>query len=166
MEIHSIDSFLSYYERVRERTLWVVELVPPERMEWVYLPGKFSIADSIRHIAAIERLLYAEIVQGKPSCYDGCGAHLAAGYDDVLAYFQQMHEETVAILRELTDEDLQRKCATPGGGEIRVWKWLRAMVEHEIHHRAQLYLYLNMLGVRTPPMFGLTEEQLKEMILR
>jgi len=36
------------------------------------------------------------------------------------------------------------------------------MVEHEIHHRAELYIYLNMLGVKTPPMFGLTAEQVQE----
>ena len=33
------------------------------------------------------------------------------------------------------------------------------MVEHEIHHRGQIYLYLAVLGVPTPPLYGLTEEQ-------
>jgi uncharacterized damage-inducible protein DinB len=37
------------------------------------------------------------------------------------------------------------------------------MVEHEIHHRGQIYVYLSMLGVKTPPIFGLTSEQLKEL---
>ena len=35
------------------------------------------------------------------------------------------------------------------------------MTEHEIHHRGQLYLYLGILGVATPPIFGLTEEEVK-----
>jgi uncharacterized damage-inducible protein DinB len=59
----------------------------------------------------------------------------------------------------LSDEDLKRKCMTPGNVEITTWKWLRAMVEHEIHHRAQLYIYLNLLDVKTPPIFGLNAEQ-------
>ena len=162
MEITTITSFLDYYERVRERTLRVIEAVPADKMNWAYMPGKFTIADIIRHSAAIERNLYAECAQGMPSRYYGCGSDLADGYEGVLAYFHNMHRESVAIFRGLTEEDLQRKCRTPAGGEIRVWKWLRAMIEHEVHHRAQLYLYLNMLGVRTPPIFGLTEEQLKE----
>jgi uncharacterized damage-inducible protein DinB len=33
------------------------------------------------------------------------------------------------------------------------------MVEHEVHHRGQIYLMLNLLQVPTPPIFGLTEEE-------
>jgi len=36
------------------------------------------------------------------------------------------------------------------------------MVEHEIHHRGQLYTYLGLLGVPTPPLYGLTAEQAAE----
>jgi uncharacterized damage-inducible protein DinB len=61
----------------------------------------------------------------------------------------------------LSPDDLQKKCATPGGTSITVWKWLRAMVEHEIHHRAQIYTYLGMLGIPTPPIYGLTSEEVK-----
>jgi uncharacterized damage-inducible protein DinB len=35
------------------------------------------------------------------------------------------------------------------------------MIEHEIHHRAQIYVYLGVLGVTTPPLFGLTSEQVR-----
>ena len=40
-------------------------------------------------------------------------------------------------------------------------KWLRAMTEHEAHHRGQLYLMLAMRGVATPPIFGLTSEEVR-----
>jgi len=33
------------------------------------------------------------------------------------------------------------------------------MVEHEIHHRGQIYLYLAIQGVPTPPLYGLTSEE-------
>ncbi len=36
------------------------------------------------------------------------------------------------------------------------------MAEHEIHHRGQLYMYLGMLGVETPPIYGLTSEEVAE----
>jgi len=50
---------------------------------------------------------------------------------------------------------------TPGGVELRIGKWLRSMVEHEVHHRGQIYLYLAMLEIPTPPLYGLTEEEVK-----
>jgi uncharacterized damage-inducible protein DinB len=65
------------------------------------------------------------------------------------------------IFDRLTAADLERKCTTPGGASITVWKWLRAMVEHEVHHRAQIYVYLGMLEIPTPPIYGLTSEEVK-----
>jgi uncharacterized damage-inducible protein DinB len=33
--------------------------------------------------------------------------------------------------------------------------------EHEIHHRGQLYTILSVLDVPTPPIFGLTSEEVR-----
>jgi uncharacterized damage-inducible protein DinB len=66
------------------------------------------------------------------------------------------------IFTRLTADDLNQKCLTPGGVSITVWKWLRAMVEHEIHHRAQIYTYLGLLGIAAPPIYGLTSEEVRE----
>jgi uncharacterized damage-inducible protein DinB len=70
-----------------------------------------------------------------------------------------LHAEAMAIFRALTPEMLGAKCTTPGGAALTTWKWLRAMEEHEIHHRGQLYLMLGMLGIDTPPLYGHTSEQ-------
>ncbi len=162
MEITNLDSFLEYYERVRERTLRVVNCIPRDKIEWMYQEGKFTLGDIVRHLAALERYMFAENVQGKPSRYPGHGRELAEGFENVLVYFKRMHEETVAIIEQLSPEDLHKKCATPNGTPITVWKWLRAMVEHEIHHRGQIYLYLSMLEVPTPPLYGLTSEEVRK----
>ena len=143
-----------YWEKVRQRTLKVIACIPPEKFDWRYAEGKFSFADIIRHLATIERYMYAENVQLKPSLYPGHGPELANGLENVLAFFNHMHQESVAIFSRLSPEDLRKKCITPGGAPIAIWKWLRAMVEHEVHHRAQIYTYLGMLGITTPPISG------------
>jgi uncharacterized damage-inducible protein DinB len=159
MEIHAIGPFLEYYEKIRQRTLKVIERIPPDRIDWTHKEGKFTFADLIRHLAAIERYMYAENAQLKPSRYPGHGKELADGYENVLAYLDRTHRESVDIFSRLSVEDLNKKCLTPGNVEITVWKWLRAMVEHEIHHRGQLYIYLSMIGVPTSPLYGLTSEE-------
>ncbi|MBD0372038.1 MAG: DinB family protein [Pyrinomonadaceae bacterium] len=161
MEIRNIEPFLDYFERIRERTMRVVRAVPPDRIDWTYKEGKFTFADIIRHLAAIERYMYAENVKLRPSLYPGHGPELADGYEAVLDFMDRMHAESMEIFRSLSDDDLKRKCRTPGGAEIAVWKWLRAMIEHEIHHRGQLYLYLAWLDVATPPIYGLTSEEVR-----
>ncbi len=161
MEILSIETFLAYYERLRARTLRVINCIPPDKIEWTYKEGKFTLGDLIRHLATIERYMYGETVQGKPSRYPGHGTELAEGFEETLAFFHRMHDESMQIFRGLSTEDLQKKCLTPNGTPITVWKWLRAMTEHEIHHRGQLYLYLGMLDIPTPPIYGLTSEEVR-----
>jgi uncharacterized damage-inducible protein DinB len=159
MEQERVESFLDYFEKIRERTLRVIRCIPPTKIDWTYKEGRFTFADLIRHLAAIERYMYAENVQLKPSRYPGHGRELADGHAEVLEYMNRLHAESMEIFRALSDSDLQKRCQTPGGASITIQKWLRAMVEHEVHHRGQIYLYLGMLDVPTPPLYGLTSEE-------
>ena len=161
MEIRSVPQFLEYWANLRERTRRVALCVPPERLEWTHRAGAFTFGDLIRHLATIERYMYAETLAGRPSRYPGCGRDLADGYEAVLAYVDRLDYEARDIIGGLADADLARKCRTPAGIEITTWKWLRAMCEHEAHHRGQIYLMLGMLGVAAPPLFGLTSEEVR-----
>ena len=162
MEVTSVAPFLDYWEMVRGRTVRVVDWIPEDRLEWTWQPGKFTLGDVVRHLAAIERYMYAENAARRPSRYPGHGRELAEGLPAVRAFLDRCHAETVEILGGLSDGDLREKCVTPGGASLAVGKWLRLMVEHEIHHRGQLYLGLGLLGVPTPPIYGLTSEEVRE----
>lgn len=162
MQIQDIHTFLQYYSKIKSRTKRIFPFIPPDKMEWTYQEGKFTIADLIRHLATIERHMYAENVQLKPSLYKGCGIEYAEGYENVIRFYDDMQKESFDIFRTLSNEDLNRKCMTPAGIEITTWKWMRAMVEHEIHHRAQIYTYLGILGITTPPLYGLTSEEVAD----
>ena len=114
------------------------------------------------HLGAIERWMFAENALLHPSTYPGHGRELADGYDAIVDYMQRMHAESMQIFRSLDDSRFDERTTTPGGAHLRVRHWIRSMIEHEIHHRGQLYLYLGILDVPTPPLYGLTEEQVKE----
>jgi uncharacterized damage-inducible protein DinB len=161
MEIHTIQPFMQYFGNVRERTMRVARCVPPDKIDWSYAPGKFTLGDLLRHIAVTERYLFAENIQGRPSRYTTHGKELADCRDAILALMERLQAESMQIFSNLTDASLQEKCVNVGGMEITRWKWMRAMVEHEIHHRGQIYLYLGMLGVPTPPLYGLTSEEVR-----
>jgi uncharacterized damage-inducible protein DinB len=161
MEIRTIQPFLQYFGNVRERTMRVARCIPPDKMDWSYAPGKFTLGDLLRHIAVTERYMFAENVQGRTSRYTSHGKEFADGRDNVFAFMERLHAEAMEIFAKLSDEDLQGKCRNVGGTDITVWKWLRSMTEHEIHHRGQIYLYLGILGVPTPPLYGLTSEEVR-----
>jgi uncharacterized damage-inducible protein DinB len=162
MQPANAQEFVRYFASVRGRTLRVAACVPRDRLEWAPRPGGFSFGDLLRHLAGVERWMFAENAAGRPSRYPGHGRELADGWDEVFAYLDRLHSEAVGIVEALLPEDLLRRCETPGGATMPAWKWLRAMVEHEAHHRGQIYLMLGLLGVATPPLYGLTEEQVRE----
>ncbi|HVT01933.1 MAG TPA: DinB family protein [Thermoanaerobaculia bacterium] len=162
MKVETIEEFLTYFDSIRGRTRRVAACIPADKVEWTPRPGSFTLGDLVRHIAATERWMVGENIQGRPSAYQGCGTELADGLDNVLAYLDTMHSQFLEILMSLSDEDLKRPCITPAGTELARWKWLRAMIEHEVPHRGQIYLLLGLLDVPTPPLYGLTSEQVRE----
>ena len=152
-------AFLDYLDKVHARTRRVAVLVPPDDLEWAPAPGRFTFGDLIRHLAGIERGMYAETVHGRPSAYPGHGRALADGFDATIAYYDRLHAESRALFAALPEARWTAKCETPAGAPITVHKWLRLMIEHEAHHRGQLYLMLGMRGVAAPQLYGLTEEE-------
>ena len=162
MQISEFQIFLEYFDKVHQRTLRVLRCIPADRVEWSFHPGKWTLGDLVRHMAAVKRHMFVETARGNPSRYAGCGRELADGLEAIVIYLDTMHRESAEILSRLSQDDLNRKCTTPDGASITVWKWLRLMVEHEIHHRGQIYTYLAMLEVATPPLYGLTSEQVRD----
>jgi len=163
MEITRIAPFLDYFDRIHDRTRRLIDCVRDEDLEWRAAPGRFTAGELIRHLAGIERYMYAETVHGRPMRYPGHDRSLADGLDATKDYYDRLHGESRSLFAELTDARLAEKCLTPSGVPITVGKWLRAMVEHEAHHRGQIYFILGMRGIQTPPIFGLTVEQLSAL---
>jgi len=149
--VTGIGQFLEYRDRVHFRAPRVMTCIARERLEWSFLEGKFTLGDIIPHLAGIdERDRFVEGVLGRPPRYPGPGRELAGGYDQVLAYFDRLRNESTDLLRTLTPQDLQPKSNTPEGSPITTWKWLRSMIEHEVHHRGQIICTWECWGVPTP----------------
>jgi uncharacterized damage-inducible protein DinB len=98
-------SFLAYWRNARSRTVRVLEALSPEDLEWAPVPGAFSFGDLFRHLAGLERFMYAENVQGRPSVYPGHWADLAPGLDGVRAYLDRYHAKSQALFG-FTEEQL------------------------------------------------------------
>jgi uncharacterized damage-inducible protein DinB len=157
------EDFLQNFEQVRDRTMRLVKCIPPDKVEWTCREGEFTLGDLARHIASTERTIFAECACGRPSRYKGCGRDLADGRDNIVAYMERMHTESMEIFRNMSDAEWNAKGTSPEGKPVTAWRMLRAMLEHEIHHRGQMYVYLGILGVPVPSLFGLNERQVKTL---
>ena len=97
MDIKSFHDFLEYYDKVRARTKLIITRIPLDKIDWTYREDKFTFADLIRHLGAIERHMYAENAQLKPSRYIGCDKELGVGPEAVLKFLDDTHKESMKI---------------------------------------------------------------------
>lgn len=160
VEIHSIKSFLKYFSSIRGRTNRIIGEIPEEKINWAPSETSFSFAEIIIHIANTEYEVYIQNIMQRKSIYSGHQRNGILTKHDLIRYLEKNHEKTLEELLTLSDKDLHNRCETAAGASISIWKLLRVMIEHEIHHRGQIFTYLNLLGIKTTPIFGLRSEEL------
>lgn len=173
MEAQSVSEFIKYWRGFRGRTRRTLGAFPADAGSWRPVEGAFCVADLTRHLGRAERDFFVvRVCGGPPRVALGAEAALGKGGDTdlkvALTELDALHEESCGMLADLENREgsdaLQRRVTTPVGAEITAWKWLRAMCEHEAHHRGQLALYLRMLGLDPPPIFGHKAEAVGEAL--
>jgi len=159
--IQSTTDFIKYFDSIRRRTLNYIRVVPSDRLGWSPNPGDFSCADIIRHMIASKRMFVRVAMEGRWK-YDGHESDEKQGLEELIAQFEATHAEAMDTLKRLPNEGLNEPRFGPKGEgyPLKAWRWMMAMTEHEIHHRSQLAVYLSLMGVQPPHIFGLGVEDL------
>jgi uncharacterized damage-inducible protein DinB len=159
--IQSTADFIKYFESIRRRTMNYIRIVPPDRLGWSLKDGEFTCADIIRHISVSEKMFVRVAVEGRWN-YEGHISEQKQSLDVLITQLETSHIEAIQVLKQMSDQELNEPRYGPKGDghPLKAWRWLMAMTEHEIHHRSQLAVYLSLLGVQPPHIFGLGVEDL------
>jgi len=159
--IGSTTDFVKYFEGIRRRTLNYIRIVPADRLAWSPKEGEFTCADIIRHIIAAEKMFVRVVTEGIWN-YEGHESEGEQSLDELIAQLESTHTEAMEKLGQFRDQDLHipRNGPNQKGHPLKAWRWLMAMAEHEIHHRSQLAVYLSLMEVQPPHIFGLGVEDL------
>lgn len=162
MEINDIESFIKYFDNIRKRTAKVLNCIPEDKIDWSPKQGKMTFGDIITHLALSERYLFVGIAKYDKNDYSGFDHANVKGYKSIMEFIEESHKESMTLLHSIENSELNKKVTTPDGVKITMWKLLRAMVEHEIHHRGTIYSNLSLLDIKTPPIFGLEEQEVRK----
>lgn len=147
-----------YRHEVRAGTLQAVQNLPDEHLEWKPTAGVHSIMGWLRHIAQSEDWWIQHGVLGRA---DFTPKRKTALYDrgQVLEYLAQTRATTERLLAEWPAQKLQETRpspmgmrAMPRGPELTLHWIMGNLFDHERHHRAQIYLYLRLMGLE-PPLY-------------
>ncbi|MFN8470806.1 MAG: DinB family protein [Anaerolineae bacterium] len=157
--ITSVAVFSDYWQQIHRRTREVVAALPPDRLDWRPAPEEFTAAELVRHIGSARRMNILSATLGE-SAYPGHDERFGVTLRDLLHYLDATHAEVSNRLAGMPDEELTEARQGVSGRSYPAWDILMGMVEHEIHHRSQLAMYLTLMGVTPPPLYGLYVEDL------
>jgi uncharacterized damage-inducible protein DinB len=160
--IQSVTRFIDYYDGIRRRTQHFIDAIPADRIDWFPVEGEFTFGELIRHLAAAENMFVGAVVHGKWK-YAGHKPEEKQERDAAIALLQTTHREAMNLLGTLSDSELMESRPSLSGPEIKTWRLLMAMVEHEVHHRSQMAMYLTLIQVSPPHLLGLGVEDVISM---
>lgn len=146
------DDLLGYWEGHRRLTRRTIAAFPQaELLNYVPAPPLRSFAEMIREALELDPVLRG-VATGEwkwTTRYES-----VATKDDLLAAWDESAELLRDYWRQITVDKLLKVEPDPffGGPASSNLARVLYLIDNEIHHRAQGYVYLRMLG-RTPPPF-------------
>lgn len=157
------DLLLPEYDNEVAITRKVLQEVPDDDPDWKPQEKAFSIAHLAQLVAGIPSWT-GRITQGTeldiaPPGSEGQSAYSNQKTEKLLAEFDKNVVAGRAAIAKTSDADFQVPWHLKKGGETVLtmprYAMLRSMVlNHLVHHRAQLGLYLRMLNRHVPSMYG------------
>ena len=149
-----LDDLREHLERYRAVTLQCLDLVADEDLGWRPGPDVYTLGQQFLHIAQGEDFQIRGLLFGDWDYERGRFPRKAPGVEDLRELLLETRSRTMAALDELDGARLDEPVDW-GRGEPaqthRWWLWL--LVEHEVHHKAQIGVYLRQMG-KTPPYFA------------
>jgi len=158
-----IDGLLAELEQEAATTRRVLERIPQEHLSWRPHPKSMSLGQLALHVATVPGLV-AEIAAvdiAAPNSFNQPEAATAAELVPALT------ESVAKAKRALGAYDDAKMAATwrleKGGREVLAMPrvaFVRAiMLNHWYHHRGQLLVYLRLLNLSVPSVYGPTADE-------
>ena len=162
---NELDTFRTVWNQEAQNTLRVLQSLPPDQYDFRPDPKGRSIGEMAWHLSEIDACLSFGVAERRFSLADE-PPHLKRPREIKLLApgYRLIHEEAVARLANLKNEDLDEKVDFFDGSTmtIREVLWM-ALLHHLIHHRAQLVLLCRQAGGMPPGVYGPNREEMQAL---
>lgn len=160
----AIDPILEELTRETETTRRVFERLTDEKLSWRPHEKSKSLGELAWHIATIPPRMSAMAQGDEADPTQTKASPMPATAREILEGLDRGLREAREALGKLGDESLgrrfvmriqeQKRFAGPKIGFLRT-----VMLNHLYHHRGQLSVYLRLLGIPVPPIYGPTADE-------
>ena len=155
-------------ERELDATRRVLERVPDDHLSWKPHPKSMSLGSLALHVA---NLLYWQITTLRDDEFDFATSPMPLeepeSREEILQRFDENRATLSSAIAEIDEEALGRTwtlrngeqtlMAEPKFAVLRIWG-----ISHVVHHRGQLSVYLRLLDIPVPSVYGPTADEQPE----
>jgi uncharacterized damage-inducible protein DinB len=159
------DSLLPEFDQEMRGTRRVLERVPDGKMDWKPHEKSMALGRLATHVAELPQWAVNSLTRDgididpktfKPVILDQTA--------EILALFDTNLAKGRDVLAKASDADFERPWSLRMMGKqmftgTRGWTYRQFCMSHMVHHRAQLGVYLRLLGVPIPGLYGPTADE-------
>jgi uncharacterized damage-inducible protein DinB len=152
------ESILMELDQEAQTTKRVLERIPDDKLAWKPHPKSFSLGQLALHIASVPAGVTTIVMQDSVEAPDFSQPE-PKSRQEILDTFSKSLETAKGNLTKMDDARLAETWSLTRGGKVvmsapRAGFLRSVLLNHVYHHRGQLSVYLRMLDVPVPSIYG------------
>jgi uncharacterized damage-inducible protein DinB len=150
--VNRTSQLVQYFLAHRSVTAELVNKIEKEHYDYKPTPTSMSAKDLVTHILVTFYKLAKVAKSGNPAVLK---EKIEETESDLRKMAEIYTEKTKSLLKSLTDEELDRilDLTESFGMKIPAHQFLQTAMDHEIHHKGQLFVYVREMGHTELPLF-------------
>jgi uncharacterized damage-inducible protein DinB len=153
-----VDSILMEIDQEAQTTKRVLDRIPEDKLAWKPHPKAFSLGQLALHIASVPGSVAAAAVPDSMEAPNFSQPE-PKSRQEVLDTFSKGLESAKDTLKKMDDARLMSMWSLTKNGKVlmsipRIGFIRSILMNHNYHHRGQLSVYLRMLNVPVPSIYG------------
>ena len=154
---------LPEFDQEMATTRRVIERVPSEKGEWKPHPKSFSLAHLTQLVATMPGWFVQMIEDDSLDLASGGTRYSNQKTEALVTTFDDLVKKARAALERVSDADMAKPWSLKMGDKVLVTlprgATVRQTINHLVHHRGQLTVYLRLIDVPVPSIYGPTADE-------
>ncbi|HEX4750997.1 MAG TPA: DinB family protein [Bryobacteraceae bacterium] len=132
----------------------IMAAVPDDRGDYKPDPTSMTAFELARHIATAEMTFMQAVIKGEFPSSGGPRLDDMKNVSDVVRWYEQSFQQRLEEVSKLPGEQLAKIIDFRGVFQLPAVMYLNFLLNHSIHHRGQMTVYLRPMGAKVPNIYG------------
>ena len=159
-------AFIGELKHEAKSTRRILERVPENKFDWKPHEKSMTLGRLASHVAELPGMLNLILTMDE---LDFAKGHYKPSFaqtpEELMEVFQQKLDEVVTTLQDTSDETMQQNFTLRNGAHViasipRTIAVRSIALNHIVHHRGQIAVYLRLLDIPVPGMYGPSADEM------